>query len=113
METVNNAPGFITDKNRIYLPTLANIIQAYNSPAISEEWKEKHRERIEQANELLPHGSGIDGKCYFDTNNSTKDKLFIFVEFHHMDTNGFYCVGIVYTVYSDNDMKNQVAEIIY
>jgi len=94
METNSNEtkdfPGFISDMQRIYLPNIANIIQAYNSPTISPEWKGKHLERIQIANKLLPHGSGIDGKCEFQPENCTGEKLYIFVEFHHMDENGYY-----------------------
>jgi len=45
---------------------------------------------IEKLCESLPHGSGLDGKCEFQPENSNPEKLVFFFEFHHMNENGYY-----------------------
>lgn len=74
----------------INLSKLANLIQAYHSTTINKEWKDKHEDSINEMCELLPHGSGIDGKCEIQLENCKKDKIVFFVEFHHMNENGYY-----------------------
>lgn len=54
------------------------------------EWRDKHKEVIEQIISSLPHGSGIDGNTSFDYTNSKPNKLFINSEYHAMDDNGMY-----------------------
>ncbi len=80
-----------TTNDKINLSKLANLLQAINSENISPEWIDKHTETINQMCELLPHGSGIDGKCELQPENCKPDKIVFFVEFHHMDENGYYC----------------------
>ena len=77
----------------INLSKLASLIQAYNNAVLSlnTEWKYKHLESIEEICKALPHGSGIDGKCELQIENCKRDKLVFFVEFHHIDENGYYC----------------------
>ena len=74
----------------INLQKLANHISAYQSKNITQEWKDNHENSIEEICKALPHGSGIDGKCEIQLENCTRDKIVFFVEFHHMDENGFY-----------------------
>ena len=74
----------------INLSKLSNLIQAINSENISPDWIDTHTETIEKMCKALPHGSGIDGKCELQMENCKRDKLVFFVEFHHMDENGYY-----------------------
>lgn len=39
----------------------------------------------------MPSGSGIDAGTKLLLNESTEDRLVFFVEYHHMDSNGYYC----------------------
>jgi hypothetical protein len=55
------------------------------------EWFKKHTaelKRIER--ELLPHGSGIDNGTKIDLEESTKDKIVLTLNFHHMNETGCY-----------------------
>lgn len=73
---------------------LAFSIAAYNSfPKDSQsEWKEKHLDTIYSIEESLPHGSGINkGTKVMILPESKGEKITLYVEFHHMDENGFYC----------------------
>ena len=55
------------------------------------EWIPKHRARIvELCRDYLPSGSGFDGGCTLDFENSNPDKLVFFALFHHMNEGGFY-----------------------
>lgn len=57
------------------------------------EWLARHRETIDAVcAEVMPHGSGIDGEnIALDYKRSKPERLvFINVNFHHMDENGFY-----------------------
>ena len=74
----------------INLSKLANHIQAFKNPSISNEWKDKHEESINDMCKALPHGSGMDGLCEIRLNYCKKDKIVFFVEFHHMNQNGYY-----------------------
>jgi hypothetical protein len=74
----------------INLSKLANHIQAFQNPSISIEWKDRHEESINEICSVLPHGSGIDGKCEISLELCKKDRIVFYVEFHHMDENGYY-----------------------
>ena len=76
----------------INLQKLASIIQAYKNCIKSgnKEWEQNHLEYIEAEQKKLPHGSGIDGKCEFDIENCTPTKIVIYLEYHHMNEDG-YC----------------------
>lgn len=54
------------------------------------EWQYRHEETIKKLTDMLPHGSGIDGKNEIDLNKSTGEKIVIHTSFHHMDNNGYY-----------------------
>jgi hypothetical protein len=77
---------------KIKVQKLASTFAAYLNCVKSgnKEWEERHWDAIETACENLPHGSGIDGKCEFQPENSTPEKLVFFFEFHHMDEHGGY-----------------------
>jgi hypothetical protein len=78
--------------NTINLTKLAGTIQAYQNCIKSgnKEWEETHLDVINEMCSNLPHGSGIDGKCEVMFPESTANKIQIFVEFHHLDENGYY-----------------------
>ena len=40
--------------------------------------------------EHLPRGSGFDGSTGIDANNSTRNSIIIWTEFHHMNDLGYY-----------------------
>jgi|SRR6185437_2037911 len=77
---------------KINLKKLASLVGAYQNCISSNNttWKDKHEDSINEICKLLPHGSGIDGKCEIQLENCKKDKLVFFLEFHHMDGNGYY-----------------------
>lgn len=75
---------------KINLSKLANLISAINSENIKPEWIDKHSSSIDKICQALPHGSGIDGKCELLLNESAPDKIVFFVEFHHLNENGYY-----------------------
>lgn len=56
-----------------------------------DEYKQPHLDAINKFCEVLPHGSGLDGKVEFQLENSNPEKLVFFLEFHHLDDNGYYC----------------------
>lgn len=62
------------------------------------DWEVKHTEHIGQLIDLLPHGSGIDGKTTIDYDKSKIDRIVICSEFHAMDDAGFYDRWISYKV---------------
>lgn len=72
----------------INLSQLANLINAIKT--CKPDWADKHNSTIDEMEKLLPHGSGIDGICEIDRTNSTKDKIIVNFEYHHMDDGGFY-----------------------
>ena len=75
-------------ENKIKLSELALHIKY--AKECKEGYKESHEEAIEEANQMLPHGSGIDGKCEINLPSSSENKIIIDLEFHHMDEHGSY-----------------------
>jgi hypothetical protein len=53
-------------------------------------WVERWTERIAACQDVLPHGSGLDGDVKLDLKRSTGKCLWITTEYHHMDENGYY-----------------------
>ncbi len=72
----------------INLSQLANLINAIKTCV--PDWADKHNSTIDEMEKLLPHGSGIDGICEIDRTNSTKEKIIINFEYHHMNDAGYY-----------------------
>lgn len=57
----------------------------------TEEWFERHSDRIEQlVHTYLPSGSGFDLGTSIDWDASRPDRLVFNTAFHHMDENGYY-----------------------
>lgn len=54
------------------------------------EWKEKHEERLIELLDILPSGSGIDSGIKFDWEKSNRQKLVFTFGFHHMNEVGYY-----------------------
>jgi len=77
---------------RKFYQELAHYFNAYNNCIKNgnKEYETIHRQNIEQMIDLLPHGSGIDGKTEFNFNKSRENKLIIDSSYHCMDQNGFY-----------------------
>ena len=71
---------------------MANVIQARLNCIESKNdiWISKHEDTLNELIDLLPHGSGIDGKTTIDLEKSTGEKLILNVEFHHMNDVGLY-----------------------
>lgn len=46
---------------------------------------------LEALMKFMPSGSGIDSGTKLLLSESSEDKLVFFVEYHHMDSNGYYC----------------------
>ena len=76
----------------INLSKLASLVNAYHNCVKSNNttWINNHEDSINEMCKLLPHGSGIDGKCQIQLENCKNDKLCFFVEFHHMNNTGYY-----------------------
>ena len=72
----------------INLSELANLINAIKhcKPA----YQDLANSTIDEMDSLLPHGSGIDGICEIDRNNSTIDKIIVNLEYHHLNDAGYY-----------------------
>lgn len=63
------------------------------------EWRERHAEALRRLiREFLPHGSGFDGSITCETDRSNEDTLRFFAPFHRMDSNGYYCGWVDFTV---------------
>jgi len=81
---------------KINLVELSNAIQAYKNCIAAKEQNDNTRhwanvwfEVIDKANNLLPHGSGMDNKIYFEIAECTANKLIIKFDYHHM-AEGYY-----------------------
>lgn len=74
---------------KLYQKVSSLISAKYNhSFEQNKEWEiSKIKELVK---EHFPHGSGFDGKTYFDLDLSHSGKLVLFTEFHHMNENGYY-----------------------
>jgi hypothetical protein len=69
---------------------MTTVIQALSS-AISRAHYPGCDNAIEYlVNEYLPHGSGLDGMVCVDLTRSKSNKIFIDVEYHHMNEVGMY-----------------------
>lgn len=77
---------------KVYQEVASRVMAIRNCQATGNlEWQSKHAEAIAAIGKrYLPHGSGIDAACFFDTDVCTPDRLIIRVEFHHMDESGYY-----------------------
>jgi hypothetical protein len=54
-------------------------------------WAKNHSYFLDDLEKnYLPHGSGIDSGCKIDR-TFKEDQITIFVDFHNMDENGYYC----------------------
>ena len=73
---------------------------------LTNEFKIKKMDELDELSNLLPSGSGIDSGCTIDEEKSTKNKIVIHSSFHHMDENGFYCGWSEFTVTAIPDFMN-------
>lgn len=71
---------------------IARALQArINCENGNNEWYERHTETIEQlVEQVMPHGSGFDGKSWLSFDESTPEKLVFYSEYHHMNDAGYY-----------------------
>lgn len=53
-------------------------------------WIEKWEAELEQLENMLPHGSGLDGVVEIDRSATSSDKITIVFDYHHMDEFGGY-----------------------
>lgn len=85
---------------RVY-QVLAHKLEAIRNCVKSEngEWKLRHEmEARNVIDNLMPHGSGIDGMVNLDTNGGGRFLTF-HSSYHAMDDNGFYDRWIDFTVH--------------
>ena len=82
------------------------IANAIGWTALTDEFKIKKMDELDELSNLLPSGSGIDSGCTIDEEKSTKNKIVIHSSFHHMDENGFYCGWSEFTVTAIPDFMN-------
>ena len=73
---------------------------------LTNEFKIKKMNELDELSNLLPSGSGIDSGCTIDEEKSTKNRIVIHSSFHHMDENGFYCGWSEFTVTAIPDFMN-------
>lgn len=71
---------------------IARALQArINCEDSNNEWYQKHTDTIENlTDQVMPHGSGFDGKSWLDFDASIPERLIFFIEYHHMDEHGYY-----------------------
>jgi hypothetical protein len=80
-------------KYRKLYEQIASLIQARENciKANNAEWKERHSEALENIEKnYLPSGSGIDSGSKILIDECKPNLIVLFVEFHHMNENGFY-----------------------
>lgn len=71
----------------------------------------KHEYALESLMRHMPSGSGIDSGTKLLLEDSTKDKLVFKVDYHHTNSNGYYCgwssrlITITPSLTSDYDME--------
>lgn len=76
---------------KINICVLANAIQAYNNCVKSHNaYLSVWAERIQECENLLPHGSGLDSGCKIDLKASNENRIVINTSFHHLNEVGFY-----------------------
>lgn len=71
---------------------IARTVDAYHRCIANNntEWQAKHRTRLSELCDELPHGSGIDKGINLDIDASTGEKLVFNTSFHHMNDGGYY-----------------------
>ena len=74
--------------------TIVALINCQNAEVQDEnrkEWTERHQETLRLiAAHCLPSGSGMDGGCIIDLDQSTDEKIVLTLSFYHMDEQGGY-----------------------
>lgn len=76
---------------KLYQALVSTIIAYQNCiKSANEEWTVKHRSRIKELLDELPHGSGIDGTWSAELDNTFTDKLILYCQYHHMNEDGYY-----------------------
>lgn len=87
----------IQEVNHVVRPLyreLSATIQAYKNCLAANpqntEWAKKHRETLMRLVDLLPYGSGIES-LEVDFEKSHLEKIIVYLSFHHMNADGFYC----------------------
>ena len=109
------------------LNCIKHISEGVNTQeGIMNKWQTKHEDTIQYIiDEFIPHGSGIDGTNTIDLDKSNGEKVIINIEYHHMDSNGFYCGwtdykliitpafdGINIKIYGTNQITYQIKEYL-
>lgn len=62
------------------------------------EWQDRHNETIRRIMRNAPSGAGIDNGTKLDEKRTTADRIVFIVDYHRMDSNGYYCGWRTYTV---------------
>ncbi len=80
--------------------SIADAFQAWKSCKTSGKagWEYVWNEVIDNYVNQLPHGSGIDGTTVLDRNKSNDSRLVFTIEYHCMNTDGYYDGWITYTI---------------
>lgn len=58
-------------------------------------WYIKHSNRMQKLMDMLPHGSGFDGTYSLEV---SEEKIKIYMQYHPMNENGFYCSWLDFAV---------------
>jgi hypothetical protein len=73
---------------KVYQELAVRIQAIKNCQALgNSEWEIKHTEVLESlVDDYLPTGSGFDSGCSVDIESSTRNKIIILFDYHHMDS---------------------------
>ena len=56
----------------------------------NQQWERTYSDQLDELEKLLPSGSGIDRGTTIDREKSSRQKVVLKCEYHHMDENGYY-----------------------
>lgn len=71
---------------------IAQKVQAMkNCKAIGNElWEQTYSDQLDELEKLLPSGSGINRGTTIDRERSSRQKVILKCDYHHMDEDGYY-----------------------
>jgi hypothetical protein len=109
---------------------ISGTIQAWKNCIVSKniEWANAHRVSLNEIDDMLPSGSGIDSGSYIDRESSTANRVVIDTAYHHMDEYGgydgwtehriivtplFYGIDIQVTGENRNGIKEYLGDLFY
>lgn len=126
------AEVYTREKKEPLYKVLAQLVQARlnNIKTGNTDWESKHTKQIEALKEqYFPHGSGFDADTPIDLDRSSTKCLYITVNYHHMNQDGFYTGWTDHTIkvtpdlamgfdikvtgLNKNDIKDYIGKLFY